>query len=98
VREVKRIGEDGSPSARDTREIVAQRASELLQEVCGIPRSSIHDAASLEDELLVESAKFMELIVSLEEEFDVSIDFIEILRLKTLGPIVDYLHSMIKSE
>lgn len=84
----------GSPHKAPTRAVVEQRTIQNLKEICGIPADSIHDEASVEKELFVESAKFMELIVSLEEEFDVSIDFIEVLRLKTLAPIVDYLHSL----
>lgn len=94
MREVKRIEEKRPLGHAPSRKVVEQRTIELLEQVCGIPRSSIHEAASVEDELLVESARFMELIVSLEEEFDMSIDFIEVLRRKTLAPIVDYLHSI----
>ena len=94
MREVKGNSAVTSSLRSGTREVIQQRTSDLLEQVCGIPRASIHDGASVEDELLVESARFMELIVSLEEEFDVSIDFLEVLRRKTLAPIVDYIYAM----
>jgi acyl carrier protein len=79
---------DASPSRDQIRALVMQ----LLHEICAIPRESIAESASIENELQMESIQLVDLQVALEHELDVTIDLIEILELNTLGKVIDYLY------
>ncbi len=66
----------------------------LLQEVCEIPGSAIREEATIDGELEMESVQMVQLQVAIEQEYDVSIDFLEVLRLNTFGKIVGYIHDL----
>lgn len=77
-----------------TREYVRQRLSSLLQEICHRSPDEIRDAATIDRELEMESVQLVQLQVAIEEEFDVTIDFLEVLRLNSFRRITDYIHGL----
>src|SRR5436190_10599123 len=64
-----------------TREHVRDRLSALLQEICHRERAEIYDAATIDGQLAMESVQMVELQVAIETEFDITLDFLEVLRL-----------------
>jgi acyl carrier protein len=64
----------------------------LLHEIAGIAPDVITAAASLENELQLQSVQFVELQVALEDEYDIEIDPIEIIERGRFDAIVDYVH------
>jgi acyl carrier protein len=46
----------------------------------------------------MESLKFVELQVAIEDEFDIELDPIHIVELNRLGDIIDYIHDCIQAK
>jgi acyl carrier protein len=91
--EVKPITE-GSRVSSHSRGEVERLLRSLLVEICGIPPSAVTERASIDDELRIDSVQLAKVQVAVEEALDVSVDFLEVIRLKTFGPIVDYIHHL----
>ncbi len=72
--------------------MVRDRIVDLLHEIAEIPRDRIVDGATIDGDLTMESIDFMELQVTLEEEFGIEIDPIRVVELNELAAIVDYVH------
>jgi acyl carrier protein len=72
--------------------VVRDRIVDLLHEIAEIPRDRIVDGATIDGDLTMESIDFMELQVTLEEEFGIEIDPIRVVELNELAAIVDYVH------
>jgi acyl carrier protein len=77
-----------------SREHVREVLSRLLQEICKRSEDEIRDTATIDRELEMESVQMVELQVAIEQEFDVTIDFLEILRLNSFHRITDYIHRL----
>jgi acyl carrier protein len=77
-----------------TREYVRGRLSSLLQEICKRSADDIRDTATIDRELEMESVQLIELQVAIEQEFDVTIDFLEVLRLNSFRRITDYIYGL----
>ena len=80
--------------AGPAREHVRQRLSSLLQEICKRSPDEMRDSATIDRELEMESVQMVELQVAIEQEFDVTIDFLEVLRLNSFRRITDYIHGL----
>jgi len=81
-------GASGLPPRSEVRAFLAN----LLREVCGIEPALITDSARLDRELAIESVHMVQIQVALEQEYDITLDFLEILRLNGFGPICDYIY------
>lgn len=77
-----------------TRLWVRERLVTLLGEICGLSENEIRDDSTIDRELEMESVQMVELQVALEQEFDVTIDFLEVLRLNSFRRITDYIHQL----
>lgn len=71
-----------------------QLVVQLLCEVCCLREDVITDTARIDHELAMESVQIVQLQVALEQELDVTIDFLEVLRLNRFGPILEYLYEL----
>jgi acyl carrier protein len=83
-----------SGSAAPTREVVCERLRALLHEITGVPLDDVTEFASIDEELRMESVAFVELQVSLEDEYGIEIDAVQVVELNEFGPIVDYVHDL----
>lgn len=88
---------DGSRLPRST---LFEYVAELLQRITNVPRSEAMELedACLDNELLMESLKFVELQVAIEDEYDIELDPIHIVELNRLGDIIDYIHACIEAR
>jgi len=77
-----------------TRIHVRERVASLLSEIAGIPLGSITDSATVDGELAISSVAFVQLCVTVEEEYDVEIDPIRVITLNQFGAIVDYIYNL----
>lgn len=84
-----RVGRSGP-----AREYVRDRLSSLLQEICHRTPEEIRDTATIDRELEMESVQMVELQVAIETEFDITLDFLEVLRLNSFRRITDYVHAL----
>lgn len=90
-----RAARPGSPPARGIdRERIRDRLLALLTEICGFAPNYIQDSSTIDRDFDLESVQMVELQVAIEQEFDVTIDFLEVLRLNSFRRITDYVHAL----
>ncbi len=77
--------------ARFTLEEVRNTLVDLIHEIVKIPREEIHDEATIENELAMDSESFIELQVAVEEALGIEIDVIDIIELNAFKPIVEHI-------
>jgi acyl carrier protein len=77
--------------ARDTFEVVKQ----VLIDGLSVDDAAVTLEASINDDLGADSLDAVELIMSLEEEFDLEIDSSKAEELKTVKDIVDLIDSLV---
>lgn len=71
-----------------------EKIRDFLVEQLGIDEDAITMDASFEDDLGADSLDLVELVMALEEEYDVEIDDEEAEKLKTVGDAVNYIRSL----
>ncbi len=71
-----------------------EKIRDFLVEQLGIDEDAITMDASFEDDLGADSLDLVELVMALEEEYDVEIDDEEAEKLKTVGDAVNYIKSL----
>ena len=75
-----------------TRASVKARLIDLLSEITRLSPTQIGEDATIDSDLHMESVAFAEVQVTVEDEYDIEIDPIEMLELNRLGAIVDYIY------
>lgn len=71
---------------------VADRLKDVLVNELGLDADKIHDSASFEEDLEVDSLGVVELLMALEDEFGVKIPDEEAESIHTVGQAVDLVH------
>lgn len=79
-----------SKSGRDTFEIVR----EILADMLAVDADDITLEKSIKDDLKADSMNVMELIIDIEEEYDIEIPDEVLPNIKTVGDIVSYLDKL----
>jgi len=74
-------------------EVFAKTAA-LMAKHFDVDASTITDDTKLVDDLQADSIKIMELILDMEDEFDIEVSDEEAEKITTVGQIVDYLASL----
>ena len=81
--------------------------AEILQEVLGIlkkykgrgaDRSTLNESTSLADELDIDSARMVDIVLDLEGKFGITIDDSSLTKLRTIGDIADLVEQVIKEQ
>ena len=65
--------------------------AEIVEEVAGIPASSVQMGKSFTDDLDVDSLSMVEVVVAAEEKFGVKIPDEDVKNLSTVGDAVNYI-------
>ncbi len=65
----------------------------IIAEELGVEKDEVTEDAHLQDDLGADSLDAVELIMAIEEEFDVEIDDTEATNIKTVQDIIDYLEA-----
>lgn len=73
-----------------TEEIFA-KVKDIIVEQLGVPETSITSEAAFVDDLGADSLDIVELVMALEEEFDIEIPDADAEKVATVGDVVDYL-------
>ena len=73
------------------------RVLELIVEQLGVSREEAVPKASFIDDLGADSLDIVELVMSLEEEFDIEIPDEDAEKIQTIGDAVDYLKEALAS-
>ena len=70
---------------------VAERVKSVVVEEFSVPESQVTEGASFEGDLKADSLMVVELIMSLEDEFDIEIPEDEAQEITTVGDAVRYI-------
>ncbi len=71
-----------------------EKVQEIVADKLGVENSKITKEASFIDDLGADSLDTVELIMKMEEDFDIEIPDEEAEKLKTIGDVVDYLDNL----
>ena len=71
-----------------------ERIRTIIAEELDVDKASIEPQSKLADDLGADSLDAVELIMAIEEEFDVEIDDNDATKIKTVQDIVDYLEKI----
>jgi acyl carrier protein len=71
--------------------MVIEKVKDVIVEELGVDREEVTLEANLTDDLGADSLDAVELIMALEEEFDITVSDDEAQNLKTVGQIVAYI-------
>jgi acyl carrier protein len=74
-----------------TQEEIFEKVKEIIVEQLGVTDTSVTMEASFIDDLGADSLDIVELIMALEEEFDIEIPDADAEKVVTVGDVVDYI-------
>lgn len=67
---------------------------QIITEQFNVNIDEIGEDTSFADDLNADSIQLMELVMTIEEEFDIEISEDEILSIETIGDVVDYIENL----
>lgn len=73
-----------------------ERLRDLISEKLGVEPDDITMESSFADDLEADSIALFELIMAIEEEFDIEVEDESIENISTVGDIVNYLESILE--
>lgn len=71
-----------------------EKIRELISEKLGVEQEDITMETSFEDDLEADSIALFELVMAIEEEYEIEIDDESIEKISTVGDIVNYLEGL----
>lgn len=71
-----------------------EKINEIVAESLGVEESTLTAETSFEGDLGVDSLDLFELVMALEEEFDVEIPTDDLEKMKTIGDVEEYIKSL----
>ena len=74
-----------------------ERVAEIIVEQLGVSRGEVSPEASFIDDLGADSLDIVELIMAMEEEFDVEIPDDDAEKMQTIGDAINYLQSKLEA-
>ena len=74
-----------------------ERVTEIIMEQLGVSREEVRPEASFIDDLGADSLDIVELVMAMEEEFDVEIPDDDAEKIQTIGDAVRYLKGKLES-
>ncbi len=77
-------------------EEVFEKVKEIIVEQLGVNESSVKMEASFIDDLGADSLDIVELVMGLEEEFDMEIPDTDAEKVATVGDVVEYIKENVK--
>lgn len=73
-----------------------ERIKELLVSELGIDTNDVTPEATLRSKLGISSVEFVDIAMTLEEEYDIELDEDKLRKIKTVQQLVDYVESLRK--
>lgn len=73
--------------------MILEKLISLVSEQLGLDESSLSADTSLDDDLGVDSLDVVEMLMTVQDEFDIEIADEDVEKLKTLGDMADYIAS-----
>ena len=75
-----------------------QKVKDIIAESLGVKKSEVVSGASFIDDLNADSLDIVELVMELEEEFEINIPDDQAEKIKTVGEAIDYIEGEIKKK
>ena len=72
-------------------EEIFDKVKEIIVEQLGVAENNVNEEASFIDDLGADSLDIVELIMAIEEEFDIEIPDTDAEKVVTVGDVVDYI-------
>ena len=72
---------------------IAEKVKKIIVDQLGVSADEVKPEASFVDDLGADSLDLVDLMMALEEEFDIEVTEDEVENLKTVGDIVDFVKS-----
>jgi acyl carrier protein len=79
-------------------EDIETRIKKVIADMLGVDDADMVPNASIVNDLGADDLDEVELIIALEEEFDIEIPDDEAEKLKTIGQVIDYINAHTKEE
>jgi acyl carrier protein len=76
-----------------TREEIFENVKDVLVEQLGVEQGDVTEEASFQEDLGADSLDLVELIMELEDQFEIKISDEDAQRIQTVGQAVDYISS-----
>ncbi len=76
-----------------TREEILEKLKVLISEGLGVDKELVKEEATFVDDLSADSLDIVELIMSIEEEFDMEVPDSDAEKIVTVGDIIDYIEN-----
>jgi acyl carrier protein len=74
---------------------VKQKITLLVGEIAKIPAERVTDNATIDEDLAMESVVFVELLVALEDFYQIEIDPLSVIELNQFQQVAEYVHRQI---
>lgn len=71
-----------------------KRLLELIAEQFNIDVSELNESTNFVDDLNADSIELVEMVMSLEEEFDIKLEDEELLEIHTIGDVIEIIENM----
>ena len=79
-------------------EVVIARVKQILVEEFELDEEAIHPGADLRDDLKLDSLDGMDLVVTIEKEFDFRVDEKRMMTMRTVGEVYDYIREVVTTR
>ena len=76
--------------------MVFDKVKELISEQLDVKADDITEASNIQDDLGADSLDVVDLVMALEDEFDVEIPEDQVENIKTVGDIVKYIENKVE--
>ena len=84
---------DGMVNSRKENKIMLEKVKEIVAESLNVEESTLSETTSFKEDLGVDSLDLFEMVMALEEEFEVEIPTEDLENIKTIGDVEAYLQS-----
>ena len=81
-----------------TREEIEEKVKEIVSDQMGVEKSEINSDTSFVNDLNADSLDTVELVMELEDEFDMSIPDEEAEKLQTIGTAVEFIEKHVEAK
>ena len=71
-----------------------EKVLEIIADQFGIDLDELNEEISFKEDLEADSIQLMELVMTLEEEFDTEIDEEDIESIETVGDVIEYIENL----
>lgn len=77
---------------------ISKKACQIISEVLNLPIESVHEGASLTGDLAADSLDSVEVVMTLEEEFQVTMEDLDPSSVQTVRDLIQHIANAIQAE